>query len=760
MFRVPFAYLQFTKSADFDKFGQFALRNVQTLVKAAVGEQRSWAGFAVTRQANDSPQVQVSLGVVTRNGKMYSPKTTAAVPKDFTTQLPLGARKYAMLVAYTVDDQVLRTEDRSVLNQETGNQKPESLPVERGDVLELDWVLGQEALNPQIPPIEPNVIPIAYILLNTTQVESVTLANEFRLLSLEQALVRIGYLEDFERNAGAQLVTLKTELTGIKASIPKVSERTIWSLQRDVGGIKKRIGFVSDAAPYDTDFFLTDEYSATGAPGYAARVEEGIRFPFADQGSAALARDNPQSPQVVKVSGLTMAPFVNRRMLDIWGRFISVPLSNYQGQAGNGEIYPGARRRRRFGTDRVISSQSAEWQSFEYLASYLTETYAKGSEDWAIVSKWEEDGVQYVRLRQYWDDRIPYWANGRSQTFTVGGFSIVQTWLNPQPMVLTQLGLWLTKVDPAADLHIRVGLCDGFLPNLDKTLAATTIPAGAATQSDVDKAENSIETLASFKPTYLKGSQRYWAMYSSASDFHFAARNDNRLTQGTLYYFDGGALIPDPGKDINQRVYGAEFKTNRVSVELNTVALAGGITDIDILSDEITMDGTEIYFEARKAGEGQSGWRRMSDVPSGENHKFADKPAQVQLRMVMEGTTDLMPMIDLENSLVRYARTDDQLNHISVPIEPGFTVDTVNLEVRVDQWDDDLHDLDVTVLAGGHEDVPTADTVIPMAGGGLVRRLTYALTTPSASYQVRHAGSSSSDVNLFTVAYRTASADA
>lgn len=743
MRRVPYGFKQFTKAADFEKFGLFAMEGQHEVIAALVGGNKNWANFFVAK--DNQTRVEITFGQMVSDGELYSQPYIQQEGMDFATKLPLGGNKYATLVAYTVDDNVGAREYRSFYNDQTGQKRDEETTVERFNELKVDWLYGQVGVTPELPEVAPHLLSICHVLLSPAGIESVSMVEGTRLLNLQTARALHDDYLTFKTETGAQLVTLRTDMSAIRQSIPKVNDSSVWQMQRDVSHIKRALGFTSQESMFDVDDFLTEDKTDSANVSAYYRIDEGLRFPFEAKNTQALQLANPNDPAVTTIGGWTMAKHTTRTLIEVFGKYIAVPLANSQYQQTSGEIYPGQKRRRRWGADLVISQGDALWQDYEYNSNYLTKTFKAAGDSFAILDTWVEGGVKMVRVRQYWDDAIKYWNGFKNLTYTVDGFCLAQTWLQSQSAMVNKIELFPKRIDPSVPITVMVGVCKDGQPNAAEIIASCTVQ-GANMRTEQWNAFN-------FTPFFLPAATRCFFLVSSASDYHLYARNDNVLTQGTLFSSaDGASWVADPGKDLNFRLSACEFTNVRAEIELNSLILAGGMTNVDILTDEVSPDGTDAYFEIKKQGSAK--WERLEPTPTGVNHPLVSKPDTVKLRAVMVGTRDLMPLLKLSSSVAEIARTDQTLTHFSTDIDPGFTPDDIEAEMRIDNFNPAKHTITMTILSGGQTNVADVTTDTVASDGSTVRRMSFlGLTTPGADYVRKIVATSNTDVDLPSIRY-------
>jgi hypothetical protein len=743
--RVPIKEWQFADHKDANNQGVYAVGAMDAMGRDIVGTENGWVEMNVTQESSQA--VRVAYGRIWRDGKFYGDPIETSVVQNLATVLPTSSKRIVTIFG-TGSETNGASEQRSFKNQVTGAKEPQPTVVEILRKIQIGYVAGAEAGTPQQPSLEPNYVAIAYVTLGTGGVESIIMANERRLVGLQEATARLISLEAFRISIGAQVDTLASDLALVNQKVAKTNTALYNQAVMRLAALEDRLGIDEGALLFGYDRFMTDDDSDTDHVGYKARISEGLRFPFAATSTVTPALLNPAEPRVVSKSGWMLPQHSKTRRLDIWGQWISVNVSNYQYANTSFTIFPGARRRRRYGPSQVYSANSDFWQSVAYSVNYLTGTFMKDGETFNVTDQWVEDGVTFYRVEQYWDDKIPYWNGYKSVSETVAnGYCLAQTFLNAQAGWLLEVGLRFGKVDPDHSFKVFVCKAPGGNPDPSQIIATGEIAAGAAIAS-VAGDVNGVENVVSLTPVFLNPGERYGLIFVTGGDFAVACRSDNALSNGTLFFSDGTAFVADIGKDVNMRLYFAEFTAPYAAVQLNTVTLSGGITDIDFLSEEHVPDGTELYVEIEVGGV----WKRFGRTTG--THPLAAAPNTLPMRLVFVGTKDIMPAIKLSASELKLYRADDDFNHFSEILDAGTNVEDVEIWLTLRNWNPSKHTLAATVLSGANTDTPDATTDYPQPDGSIKRVMSFTLTAPSETYQIRLVGTTTDIAEQFVVTDR------
>ena len=177
----------------------------------------------------------------------------------------------------------------------------------------------------------------------------------------------------------------------------------------------------------------------------------------------------------------------------------------------------------------------------------------------------------------------------------------------------------------------------------------------------------------------LEAGTRYAFVLITAGYHWLALVENNKYAQGSFFTSTDGAWFQgDISRDACFEVVACAFEAPRLVIDLDNWNLDGGLTDIDLLLQQIAPDPavTDITFEVRVDGV----WVPMEEVASG-NHPLYGQPASVDARMVLQGTTELMPGIHVGTSYVTLSRARTAFTHISAERATGVDVDEEDQEI-------------------------------------------------------------------------------
>jgi hypothetical protein len=744
--RVVIGAKQFGNRMDWNNMGIFAVNAMDALGLDILGADRGWAGMAVSRESSNS--VRVTLGRAWKDGKFYANVEDDSIVVSLATVAPTLAELIVAIVvtgAETLDGEEQRTFKTSGPGEPLA-KTPEPWKTEVRRALTVGYIPGSDAVTPQPPFIEPNYIPVAYVRMTTTGIPetgAITMLTDFQLPTQQGMQARLLSLEAFRQTIGSRVETLAGDLAAIGSRVDRLNVPAVRQSMSLIAEIADALEFDEGAQLQGFDRFMTEQDSDVDNVAYKARVYEGIRAPWAASKEVIPQLLNPTDPKVVTKSGWMMPVHTEERRLDIWGQYISVNISNFQYANNSFNVYPGAKRRRRYGPSQVHAANSAFWQKAAYAVDYLSETFMIDGETYNITDQWIEDGVTYYRVEQYWDDQQKYWNGYQSLVATAAnGYTVGQTFLNAQAGWLTSLGLRFGRVDP--DKGLKVFVCEAVNGQPDETrvVATGTVAAGGVLLAPPNNPEG-VETRVTLTPVFLEAGKRYGTIIVSDGDHAIACRNDNALSNGAFFIGQGGSWTADPGKDMNLRLYFAKFTAPYVMVQLKTETLSGGITDIDAITREMVPDGAESYLMMRIDGN----FYRFEKTPG--THPLAAQPQTVELFLVFVGTTEVMPAVKLPDSRINLLRIDDDFLHISEVRNAGGSVTEVELTWLIAGWDAAKHTFPVTITSGANTDTPDATTDYPLSDGTIRRVQSFTLTAPATTYQINAVGTTTDVTDWF-----------
>lgn len=738
---------------DLDNMGNFPRQSFDHLVRDLGGHPAPrYTGF-IAEQVGGS-EMRVAAGRFYRpDGAVFTYDSEGGASIDLLDHLPAVAKRVATIVVYgnTVDTAL---EPRTFLvDAGTGETEGRETAVESRRQAFVDKLLGQESATPQPPAISADYVAIAEVVLTPAGIESVTQLTANRLYSVRGNAERIAEHDARFAAVGPQIDTLKTDISGLGSAMRSKAEAGfVRAIARDLAVVKEEVGLPDDYTAWGADRYLNDDESAPLFAGYNALIAEGVRFPAEAGVTVPLALENALEDRVMVNDNMALPAYRKAIRLSVVGRDGEYALTSTTVE--NVELRARTESRSRtvyYGTERHCTN-SAWWRSGEY--DPVSGIFTREGEVFQISDDWgERDGpnglTHFIRADRYVEETYTetYWDRIVA-TENVAGSIVGQTFLNSQDGWLTSLNVFFTKKAAAGDVRVLICETVNGEPALDRVLAKKTL-------TPADIALWPARTPVGFKPTFLVKGRRYAMVLISAGAHFVATVNNNKFAQGTIFYSTDGAfsqagLFTDLAFETEFAVFDAPI----VTVQLAPLELAGGIGKIDINADASLPQGTSIDYQIRIGND----WRTLGP---GDESILAGKPSLAQFRVRMIGTTDVMPALGLGNgrSAARLSRAGGVFNHVSEVRNMPAAITTVELTMRLENWDAALHTAAPTILTGAAFDtVETPDAMVdapdPRDPDAIIRTATFDLAGPATAYRIRVTGTTSDTAKHFHIAER------
>src|SRR5690606_1239105 len=198
---------------------------------------------------------------------------------------------------------------------------------------EINVVPGTENANPQPAPLDMNVIAVAYVTLTPAGVESVQMVEANRLNSVASNHQKITDLQAWRSQAGTRLDTLGTDVANLAHRLTgTVNQRELFEVAADVARVKRALDFGDDLSSYGQDPFLDLRDSDPDHPDWLVKVEEGARFPYAQQRVANINLLNPLEERVTQTGSFALPAYMPAERISVTGRDGEIPISQYSHQ--------------------------------------------------------------------------------------------------------------------------------------------------------------------------------------------------------------------------------------------------------------------------------------------------------------------------------------------------------------------------------------------------------------------------------------------
>lgn len=731
--------------ADYNNLQDFTRQSLDHLVGDGLTDQRKFAGFAAA--ATSVVELTVQPGRLYSGGAVYD--RAAVFTKDFTTSLPVATRKIVSLVVW---GQTIDTDSRPrefLINEETGASEPQVVAMESARIADINTVAGAENADPTPPIVDAGVLEVARIVLTPTGIESVTLLTDNALVSANALDTRMVDQERFRAAIAPQVQSLASDIAALtNGQSGIVSLETYGRTLGRLAALEAKSGIPSAAVDSAADFFLDAAGSDLAFAGSSVAIKEGMRFADDAADDFPLEIFDPLNPKAKVVGGVMFPAYTVAERLRVGPNTGEIQASTYSYSTHELVQKTMSRTRLRYGRRYVVGSGVAWLKNGLYDTASLI--FRRTDEAWTVPVlgwAWAQNWHLFTRSHGWWVDSYeqPYWQEVTVAS-SVNGTQIAETFLNANDLWLESVGLTFTRLAAAGSVTVALCETDRGLPLLDKVIAKTTVERAGLAIGEVK---------VPLGPVFLTGGVRYAFVVITAADHWLGTVQGSAFPDGTLFYvLDGAYQQGDGTKDLAFSLHACRFSAARTVIELNSLSLAGGIADIDILAPSVVPGSTQLSYEIQIAGV----WHPLDAVDELPLGAGGSIPPLLPFRAVFTGTPDVMPAVTLTGSQVMISRGKTALTHISaIRNLPGGGSDSIRVTLRLEGFNDTDHDCDVDLLTGGgYATVENASAVadVVLADGAIERTFTFALGAAVTSYRIKTIAALTSALDPFHVAMR------
>lgn len=740
--KVIFRDRQEFQAADANNIEDFTDASLQSILINAISTENKIAGMNVI--AKSATEISVSPGklLVGATGKMYS--LDDAMDISLFSYLPVMDKKYVAICGVGSEEEIDIQARDFVVDVAQEITEPREVAMENKRAITLYIVAGVESADPQRPTIPTGYTVRAYILLTGAGIDTIEMNTLVDLPNLNRTSSDVKNLKEWQTQTEPVLSTLSTDVSAIASKLSSIKDhnQAVREIASDVARLKE-IGNLPDSfSSYGADYFLDNDESDVQHENYDAQVDEGVRFPSASTGSANLSLFNQYEPQVFKgeTNGFIIPIFEHNKRIGLTGYAGDISISQYQSQSFNFDKGKMGREREKYGPLRVLSSNVLQWRTGKY--DHLKQRLLLSGEEATYVPSDDEISLFNRKLGMFVDRIIPSYFYNIPSTTTINGSQIAQTFLSAQHGYLTKIGLFFTKRDTNGLVNIHICEVKDGVPDITKCLAELSL---APSLLNLYPVETSVSLP---KPIYLTAGKRYALVITTTGDHRLAIVSGSSYLQGTLFYnSDGTYYSGDLTKDIMLNLYFAKFSSSFAQVNLNPISLTGGIADIDLLASIIRPESTELFIQYQLNGQ----WYPLNPDTALNLNGF---PSLLPLRAVFVGSEDVMPAMELSNSVIVYSRPKVAFKHYSTTRTLGSARTDIQVQVLLENFDETPHGCVVTLLVNGTE--TSADNVSDeVISDGIVRRTASFTFDPGISaYQIIIEGSTTDASNCFVISER------
>lgn len=739
--QVKFHAREIMPSTDLMDLQTYARQTFDDLIAYALNDGQAYAGFAVTRI--DDLDVAVAPGLYFSAGKMFPSR--AVLTQSLANMQPLVNKVMVGVVAYGQEADGLPAYRNVVTNIETRATEAQLLMTQNARTAQIAFVKGVESTDPQPPTIPLDRLLIATITLTPTGIESIAMMGVNEQPAVIDLALRARALETWRGQAEPRISTIGSDVANLANGLKGSADSgAMFRIASDVARLKDLAGLPDAYADYGADHFLSDAETATGDLELLARVEEGVRFSWANQNVAALQVFNAINPAISQNGGVLLPAYSSDLRFAVTAYSGEQSISQYSQTDHTLVQQMMSRKRIRWGQTRQVCTNSAWWASGRY--DPATGIFTRNGETWQVDDASRANAVRAhksVRLTQFWVDTWsePYWQ-AVTTTVTVGGAQIAQTFLNTQAGWLTGVDLYFTRRGPDGAVNVAIcELTDSGTPNL-----ARTVYQGTLAYLDI-KAWPAATTVG-IVPTYLEAGKRYAIVLTTNGNHYVGMATGGAYLAGTFFYStDGAYFAGDLTKDMMFGLRFARFSASRIVVDMQPLNLDGGISDIDILAGMIVPDAANLTFQVQVGG----AWRPLSEVSV---DALVGLPPLLPLQAVFQGTPDIHAGVRLIDSQVKVSRPRTTFKHISAPRLLPMATQTVRVVLSLANWNADHHTCALQLKTVGGAFNPSVVEDIDLGDRRLQRTFRFALAAAVSQFQIVINGVSTTPLDLFLVEER------
>lgn len=758
--KVLFRDRQELQAADLNKSQDFTRSAFDSLTRDAITAERRFVDLPVTSVSNT--EITVGLGRLYDNGKVYSKDTIEE--KNLFQHLPVTSQRYVTVLAY---GQTIETDVQPrdyLIDLDEGTTEPQSVAMEEWRRVNIDYAVGSESVSPVPPAVPSGAVRVADILMNTTQIVAITMIEENRLPSIGSNVQLIGALEAFRLRVQARVDTLQSTLAALHAkTMLKADIEDLISAQEEIARLRRIVGLPAGVFAFAFDDFRDDSRSDTAHVDYSASISDGVMtFPKSDTITRSLALFEPSDPNAHVTSDNRLFPkFSHSKVLDVdTGIVGAAALASYSIETTETrtvkttktknvtesvpsraivmlptDAHPGDWKQRSLSVPPGMSTSEAR--------AWARKTAFPGHSGYQAISILHESktvGTKRVPTKRTVTENVQQ---------TVNGATLVQTFTAPRDGWLTRVGLRFQELAASGAVRVLVTMVPSGAPNSDYVISEVEVPFG-------DLLGGGAETVIPVPPAHVEHGERYAIWVISTAAHKVALSSEIDRLDGVLFHKDDGGLKQDQtDRCLALSLYMARFDKAQVEMRLGEVQRAGGVSEISIETEQDVPDGCEVDYEMQIGGQ----WYPLLDG----RQLIAQQPAVVPLRVVMRGSRDVMPSIQLGADRVVTSVTGGDLVHISTPREVGTPAATVTVRLTVLVWrGSTYHGLECKLMditnsatvepAGTHMRVLEND--LPDGADNLEFTFVFTPATATSEYQIRIEGSADQNELRFGVIER------
>lgn len=732
MKRIDFSNAEVADHSDFANIGLFAQQSIDGVWLDAIGYPAHWAGFTVSQKS--AQEVTVSAGRYVAGELVYD--QAAETDVNLQLQIPPAASDQRWVAILLRGEEVTVSESRPFNTSEDPEVETIvqiSTPKTIRRIVSLILQAGDANPVPVKPVVAPTDACIAYVLLTSSGIDFIEPGNDSRVKTLYEVEGRVSALEINLDGLFLRTESIETQITNIQGRLTEIPRpQIIRQMQRDIGAARLKVELPDEARAYIYDnALIPDQWDMTHVD-WLARIEEGVRFGYAATTQARLEVQAEDNPAIA---------FRGRRMVPAFDEVVKIANTAIDGSLNISQLVHTvttavrrevSRIRITYGPTQWACENQAGWSALGGDAR-VGQMFNIGGEVFQVVEiranhgrGHQTYGVRQVRQEQYTE---AYWEYV-TEHIGINGSVYGQTFLVAQPMQMTSIDLHFARVGVDGDVHVFiVETTNAGTPKFDAVLAQGVLPRAGLTVG---------WNKCTIPITLLESGKRYAFVTVTTGAHALSTSGSNKYTGGSQFLTTDGAFAQGSTEtDICFRINGARYRSPRTVVPMQALNLVDGMTVIDMIYPGWVPGGCQLAWEIRPAG--TDTWTEIDDGDPAEN-PLVGLPASVELRMVMLGTADLQPMIQLDPTAVsRVSRNRSTMVGISDDFDFGLSTTSIVTQYTLDAFDEARHSFAPRIMVGGAVVSPatTEVTTDPANPNRRTYLSTYALGAPTTSARMR-----------------------
>ncbi len=746
--QVIFRDMQVFHSTDANNVQDFTELSFQHFMQDAITPERLYVGFLIT--APSATEIEIAAGHLWDgpSGNVYVSEQPHK--ESMISYLPVVDERWLTISVVGLSREVDIEPRDFMIDMQTLQTEPRVVPMTEEKAAEFHIVNGLESSDPQMQNPPTGYTLIGYVRLSPSGVEEIIMATHNQLMSLFDTWLATQRNKAWIDATDPQIASIKSDIAALAAQLANLKPNTplITELTRDVAGLKDIQGLPDDYSTYGSDWLLDNEESDTENVDYEARAEEGARFPWANMTLRQPDLFNPYADEVKKHNGLLLPAYDDHIRLDLsQGYAGNMAIGSFQYTSYTMVEGKRAKTRLQYGPARTVCSNHRNWNWLKGHPGNGQVTH--NGTTYLVTKRWgEHGGTHWYRVQSFWKTTyIEKYLYQVTNTHTINGSQVAQTILAHQSGWLTGIDLYFDTVGTDGKIYLNVTETDLGQPDTKRSIAMTSV------DPENLKRRPTATYFEFIEPIFLEAGKLYALVLTTQGNHKIALTQGTNYTQGTLFTSTDGVYHQgDFKKDFMMRLHFARFLNPRTTVELTSLDLDGGISDLDFDLETLEPANTELIIEYRK--EGDHLWHPMTETTA---HELLGKPPLLHLRAVFQGDEYVMPCLDLPGSTLQAARPTTYMRHISTERILPRPSSSIDVSLRLEGWNEDKHTCVAKLRQG--DTLTDATTVTKISEPRaevptVIKKFTFELPAEVDSYQIQVEGNSTTELELFHVAYR------